>query len=83
MAKCRSDFASVALKGALWVTGGATKMNTFGSFARSQDHSTEYVHLNGSISTGPNLPSARDDHCMITLPNDHIMILVFLPLFAK
>ena len=75
MSKQRADFASVALKGALWVTGGNTKMDEKGSHARSHDKSTEFVYLNGSVSQGPDLPTARDDHCMVTLPDDRIMIL--------
>ena len=65
----RSGMASVALDGALWVAGGYT------SNGGSEDDSTEFVYLNGTVLPGPTLPSARDDHCMVTLHDGRIMIM--------
>ena len=70
----RSDFASAPIKDALWITGGKRR-TSIDEFIQSEDASTEFIHINGSVSPGPNLPSARDHHCMVTLHNNQIMIL--------
>ena len=70
----RSDFASAPIKDALWITGGKVRTSV-NETIQSEDASTEFVHVNGSVSPGPNLPYARDHHCMVTLHNNHIMIL--------
>ena len=65
----RSQMTSAVLNGALWITGGYT------SNGGSEDASTELVYPNGTVLPGPTLPSARDDHCMVNLHDDTIMIL--------
>ena len=74
LARQRSDFASAPIKDALWITGGKVRTSV-DEVIESEDASTEFVHVNGSISPGPNLPSARDHHCMVTLHDNQIMIL--------
>jgi len=56
--------ASALVKGTLWVTGGSPDVA-----------STEFIHGNGTITTGPSLPTARSSHCMITLHDKRVMIL--------
>ena len=69
MSTPRQDVASSSLNGALWVTGGFTNNGA------AEDASTEIIYLNGTVRYGPTLPSARDDHCMVTLHNGKVMIL--------
>ena len=73
MSVARSDFASVPMNGALWVTGGSTRKGL--QMAKSEDITTEFIYLNGTVLPGPNLPSPRDDHCMVTLHDNRVMIL--------
>ena len=65
----RSQMASVSLDGALWITGGYTDNGG------NEDATTEIVFLNGTVSAGPMLPSARDDHCMVNLHDGKVLIL--------
>ena len=37
--------------------------------------STELVKKDGTISVGPPLPEAQEDHCMVTLHDGRVMIL--------
>ena len=37
--------------------------------------STEFIHANGSVTSGPNLPEARRGHCMVTLHDSKVMII--------
>ena len=60
--------SSVVTNKGLWVTGG---MNNGGHYLAS----TEYIYINGSVINGPNLPSARYGHCMVTLPDGNILIM--------
>ena len=73
MSVARSDFASVPMTGALWVTGGSTRKGL--QVAKSEDITTEFIYLNGTVLPGPDLPSPRDDHCMVTLHDNRVMIL--------
>ena len=70
----RSASASIALNQSLWVTGGTTQYNrTLG--LTSHNNSSEIIYLDGSVIPGPELPSNRDDHCMVTLHDNRVMIL--------
>ena len=37
--------------------------------------STEYISSNGDVSLGPDLPSPRSGHCMVSLPSGKVMIM--------
>ena len=58
--------ASVVMNGVLMVTGGYD-----GSFLAA----TEFIYPNGTVGSGPNLPTPREGHCMVTLPDGKVMIL--------
>ena len=73
MSVARSDFASVSMNAALWVTGGSTRKGL--DMAKSEDITTEFIYLNGTVLPGPNMPSPRDDHCMVTLHDNRVMII--------
>ena len=64
----RSNSASVAINGSLFITGGKDE---------NKDNlaSTEYVHMDGVVSPGPDLPAPRSRHCMVTLPSGKVMII--------
>ena len=66
MNSARYHHASAMTNGGLWITGG---------YSSSKLSSTEFVFSNGSTVNGPNLPSGRYEHCMVTLDNGNIMIL--------
>ena len=69
----KGNIASVQLNGALFVTGGVKNKESF--------KTTEFVSLNGTVMTGPDLPSPRYKHCMVVLPSadpdrsDKVMII--------
>ena len=68
MATKRAESASVAINTSLFVTGGH-----YGPSGPMS--STEYIHKNGSVLAGPDLPSSRAGHCMVNLPSGNIMII--------
>ena len=62
----RSHHGFTVLKDALFITGGY-----YGSFLAS----SEYIYANGTVESGPNLPEARHEQCMVTLHDGKVMIL--------
>ena len=66
MNSSRYVLSSAVVNGGLWMTGG----NHGDDLA-----STEFIFSNGSVINGPNLPSARRQHCMVTLNDGRVMIL--------
>ena len=36
---------------------------------------TQFVHPDGTVEGGPNLPKARDRHCMVNLNDGRVMII--------
>ena len=58
--------ATVVNEDALFITGGIYKGNLA---------STEFIHANGSVTSGPNLPVAREGHCMVTLHDSKVIII--------
>ena len=63
----RYGHAGTVVKDALFITGGwddGSKLST-----------TEYIHSNGTVESGPNLPVAREGHCSVTLHDGKVMIL--------
>ena len=67
----RSSHASVELRGRLWVTGGKS--------GRERLSSTEFISTSGAVRPGPDLPQKRDDHCMVKLRDERVMILGGFP----
>ena len=69
MATEKAYLASVPLNGQLFVTGGSSKEKF------EKLNSTEFVSLNGKVTSGPDLPSPRFKHCMVVLPDGKVMII--------
>jgi len=68
LSTARYIHAIVEVKGrGLWVTGGIT----FGDSLKS----TEFIHADGTVEQGPDLPSSRIGHCMVDLQNGKYMII--------
>ena len=63
----RSHHASTVINDALLITGG----HDDGSILAS----TEFIYANGTTQSGPNMPVARWEHCMVTLHDGKVMIL--------
>jgi hypothetical protein len=68
MTSRRSIHAATVMKDALFISGGFD-----GSSNRLA--STEFIHANGSVTSGPNLPVARHGHCMVTLHDSKVIII--------
>ena len=66
----RRLFGAAIFKGALWVTGG----NNANLSGLPLD-STEIIALDGTVTSGTNLPKPRHGHCMVVTNNDEFMIL--------
>ena len=62
----RRHHCAVIFREALWVTGG---------YNGNRLRSTEIMALDGTVTSGPNLPADRYGHCMVVLNNDEFMIL--------
>ena len=69
----RQFHAAVPFKDGLWVSGG---MSFDTSSTGAELTSTEFVHVNGSIRRGPNLPGReRVGHCAVDLLDGRAMII--------
>ena len=64
----RAYHASAVSMDALFITGGRDGHN-------NDRASTEFIHANGTVTSGTDLPLARHGHCMVTLHNGKVMIL--------
>ena len=67
----RSQHAATVIHDTLFISGG----NSGNSTHYSTLASTEFIHANGSVTSGPNLPEARRGHCMVTLHDSKVMII--------
>ena len=63
----RRLFGAAIFKGALWVTGGYDGADVLDS--------TEIIALDGTVTSGTNLPNARYGHNMVVINDDEFMIL--------
>jgi len=64
----RMQAASVEVDGRLLIMGGYDD--------NSNDlSSSEFINTDGTVTTGPELPSTRYGHCIIKLPNRKVMII--------
>ena len=60
--------AATVMKDALFISGGHD--DSIGTLA-----STEFIHANGTVTSGTDLPVARYGHCVVTLHNGKVMII--------
>ena len=63
MTSRRYYHAASVIQDALFITGG------------NYPGSTEFIHANGTVTSGPNLPVARHGHCMVTLHDSKVIII--------
>ena len=71
MNQARYLHASVVIDNSLWVTGGGYQAgNGLDTFK-----STEFVHGNGTVTMGPDLPTPRYGHCIVTLQDGKVMVI--------
>ena len=68
MTSRRSIHAATVINDTLFISGGVD--GSFNDLA-----STEFIHANGSVTSGPNLPVARHGHCMVTLHDSKVIII--------
>ena len=64
----RSGSASAVVNNALLIVGG--RDDNFDNLK-----SSEYIHADGQLSAGPELPSLRSGHCMVALPSGKVIIM--------
>ena len=67
LANSMVDHSSSILNGALWIIGGYS----YGEFVKS----TELVYPNGTITSGPDLPTPRLGHCSVQLEDGKSIII--------
>ena len=73
VAKMKSARESVVhISGRLWAVGGY--VSDHGS-TRRLTAKTEFIHLDGTVEQGPDLPFALTSTCMVTLHDGRIMLL--------
>ena len=63
----RNVAASALIGETMWVTGGYQ--------AGIHLKTTEFIHPNGTVTSGPTLPDGRSTHCLVNLHDGRIMIL--------
>ena len=61
--------ASALSKDSLFITGGESLNPSSPAI-----NSTLFVYINGTVITGPEMPSPRSNHCMVTLPSGNLCI---------
>ena len=66
MKSIRHSHAAAVIKDVLFISGRVSN---------GQLASTEFIHANGTVTSGTNLPLARQGHCMVTLHDGKVMIL--------
>jgi len=64
----RSSSASAVVNNALLIAGGKDDNG-------DRLQSSEYIHADGQVSAGPDLPSPRSGHCMVALPSGKVIIM--------
>ena len=62
----RYEHAATVINDSLFISGGSDGSNLA---------STEFIHADGSVTSGPNLPVARHGHCMVTLHDSKVIII--------
>ena len=67
LATARTRHSSSVLKDALWIISGYG----FGGYLKS----TELVYPNGTITSGPDMPTPRGSHCSVQLEDGKIVII--------
>ena len=70
LATGRRYFDAAVFKGSMWVTGGNYQTN----YGTALD-SIEIIATDGTLTSGPTLPVAREGHCIVVLNDDEFMIL--------
>ena len=63
----RWGHAASVINDSLFISGGYDGSNKLAS--------TEFVHADGTVTSGPNLPVAREGHCMVTLHDSKVIII--------
>ena len=71
MTVSRNSHAATVIHDTLFISGGIGGNSTHYSTLAS----TEFIHADGSVTSGPNLPVARNSHCMVTLHDSKVIII--------
>ena len=67
MTSRRSIHAATVINDTLFISGGVDGILKLAS--------TEFIHADGTVTSGPNLPEARNGHCMVTLHDSKVIII--------
>ena len=63
----RGGHAATVIQDSLFISGGSDGSNFL--------NSTEFIHADGTVTSGPNLPVAGYGHCMVTLHDSKVIII--------
>jgi hypothetical protein len=63
----RYSHAATVINDSLFISGGYDGSNYLAS--------TEFIHADGSVTSGPNLQVGRRGHCMVTLHDSKVIII--------
>ena len=75
MKTSRCYSASALINGSLWIAGGWN--------GHVDLNSTEYVFPNGVVTKGPDMPTTRASHCMVTLEDGKVKTLIITRFFIE
>lgn len=63
----RGTLAATVIKDKLFISGGYDDSGPLAS--------TEFIHADGTVTNGPDLPATRYGHCMVTLHDSKVIII--------
>ena len=75
MSKPREKSGAISIPEGIWVTGGIS--------LNGAESSTEFIFVNGSRASGPQLPDTRHAHCVVRHEHQIFIIGGYLEFFGK
>ena len=66
MSKAREKSGAISIPEGIWVTGGVS--------LKGAERSTEFIFVNGSSASGPQLPDRRHAHCVVR--HEHLIFII-------
>ena len=66
MSKPREKSGAISIPEGIWVSGGIS--------LNGSESTTEFIFVNGSTSSGPQLPETRHGHCIVRL--EHVIFII-------
>jgi len=66
----RRNHAAVTINDTIWISGGLSQVGGYKDYK-----STLFVHRDGSVERGPDMPTAKGGHCVVDLQDGRYMVI--------